>query len=161
MSETSPSTESTKARKRSWLKIVILAAVGIALLIGVGIQLKPVERTNPPVTQVVEAPDEVMAILRRSCFDCHSNETVWPWYSYVAPVSWKVTDHVNHGRRHVNFSQWDEYDAEERGEIIEESWEEVEKGGMPLQDYLNMHPEAELSDADRAVLKAWAENAGH
>jgi len=158
MHEQAPAIE-TKP-KRSKFRTAILAALGLLLVVAVGIQFVPVDRSNPPVTMVVDAPPEVLAILKRSCFDCHSNETVWPWYSRVAPMSWRIAEHVEHGREHVNFSTWDEYDAEDKAEILEESWEEVEEGKMPLPNYLRLHSEARLSDADRAVLQAWAESAG-
>ncbi len=148
----------TNAPKRT--RTIILIALAVLLLPVIGIQLVPVSRANPPVTQEIDAPDEVMAVLRRSCYDCHSNETRWPWYSYVAPVSWRVAGHVDHGRANLNFSEWDTYDDAQRRHHIEECYEEVSQGYMPLSDYLGMHPEAELSDADRAVLKAWAEDLG-
>jgi hypothetical protein len=127
---------------------------GLATLILV-LQVVPVERTNPPVQEQLAAPDSVMAIFRGSCFDCHSNETQWPWYAYVAPVSWFVTGHVNHARGHLNFSTWDAYDAEERADLIEEIWENVEKGEMPLPSYLRLHRDAQLSNQQLATLEAW------
>lgn len=155
--ENTPQTSTAEPeKKRSMLKTLILVVVGLALVVFVGIQFKTVDRSNPPVTQVVDAPPEVMAILKRSCFDCHSNETVWPWYSRIAPISWRVAGHVDHGRKHVNFSTWDEYDAEDRADIIHESYEEAEEGHMPLPDYLRMHPEAALSAEDIEVLRIWA-----
>ena len=116
------------------------------VLIGLGIAL-------------VDAPEDVMTTLRRSCWDCHSNETEWPWYSYVAPVSFRVSQHVSMGREHVNFTEWDSYDAEELDEAFEEIAEEIEKGGMPLSDYLLVHRNAKLTTADRERLITWAEAA--
>lgn len=135
------------------LLLILLAVLAAALLL---IQLVPVERDNPPVEETVEAPAEVMTVLRRSCFDCHSHETVWPWYSYVAPVSWLVADDVHHGREHLNFSAWNRYDAEERADLFEEIAEEVERGNMPLPLYLRAHPEARLSAAEVALIVEWA-----
>ncbi len=134
----------------------VLIGLGIAL---VAIQFIPVERSNPPVTALVDAPEEVLTTLRRSCWDCHSNETEWPWYSYVAPVSFRVSQHVRMGREHVNFTEWDSYDAEELDEAFEEIAEEIEKGGMPLSDYLLVHRKAKLTTADRERLVSWAESA--
>ena len=134
----------------------VLIGLGIAL---VAIQFIPVERSNPPVTALVDAPEEVLTTLRRSCWDCHSNETEWPWYSYVAPVSFRVSQHVWMGREHVNFTEWDSYDAEELDEAFEEIAEEIEKGGMPLSDYLLVHRKAKLTTADRERLVSWAESA--
>jgi hypothetical protein len=134
----------------------VLIGLGIAFI---AIQFFSVERSNPPVTGLVDAPEEVLTTLRRSCWDCHSNETEWPWYSYVAPVSWRVAQHVRMGREHVNFTEWDSYDAEELDEAFEEIAEEIEKRGMPLGDYLLVHRNAKLTTADRERLISWAESA--
>jgi hypothetical protein len=121
----------------------------------IGFQFIPVDRTNPPVQSEIQAPDSVMAILRGACYDCHSNETSWPWYSFVAPMSWLVVSDVHEAREHMNFSTWNDYDEDERIELLEEAWEEVEDGDMPLWFYLPLHPEAKLSDADKKLLQGW------
>ncbi len=121
------------------------------------IQFVPVDRSNPPVTGEISANDPVMEILRSSCYDCHSNETVWPWYSRVAPVSWRIAEHVREAREHLNFSEWQGMPAQDREEAMKEIWDEVEKGAMPLWDYLRMHPEAELTDLQREALRRWSE----
>ena len=131
---------------------VVLIVVAVAVI---AIQLVPVDRSNPPVTGEVEAPAAVVEVLRTSCYDCHSNETRWPWYAYVAPVSWLVAEDVEHGREHVNFSTWTQDDAEEQAEHLEEIWEEVEEGEMPLKKYLLLHGDARLTDAGRDVLRSW------
>ena len=130
-----------------------LLGLGVVFL---GIQLVPVERTNPPVTGEVPAPDDVMAILQRSCWDCHSNETRWPWYSRVAPVSWLVAEDVEDGRRHANFSAWDGYDAKDSDEVLEEVIEVMEKAEMPIWQYTLVHGDAKLSADERERLIAWA-----
>ncbi|MFQ5676636.1 MAG: heme-binding domain-containing protein [bacterium] len=130
--------------------VVILVAV-------VAIQFYPVDRTNPAITSEVEVDEEVMQILRRSCYDCHSNETVWPWYSYIAPISWLVADDVHEAREHLNFSEWDKYDLQQRQHKLEELVEEVDAGEMPLKKYVFMHPGTEVSDDEVNVLKSWAE----
>jgi mono/diheme cytochrome c family protein len=117
------------------------------------IQLVPVERTNPPVESEVDAPAEVKAILRRACWDCHSHETVWPLQAYVAPVSWLVAHDVEEGREEMNFSRWSEVDP---ARVARKLPEEVGEGEMPPRLYALAHPGARLSDADRAVLVAWA-----
>lgn len=139
----------------------ILRRLTILLLVAlVGIQFVPVDRRNPPVdpSLQVTAPQDLLAVLKRSCWDCHSHETVWPWYSYVAPASWFVADHVHEGREQMNFSTWlDEYpDDVDQEDARAECWDEVKKGKMPLRSYLILHPDAELSDADKALLKDWA-----
>jgi len=135
-----------------------IAVVIIVVLIG--IQFVPVDKTNPPVTGEIKAPENVMQILRTSCYDCHSNESVWPWYSNVAPVSWLVVNDVNEGREHLNFSQWQSYSGEDKAEDIEEIWEDVEEGEMPSWYYLPLHPEARLSDKDKEMIKNWVESGG-
>ena len=138
---------------RRRIRIVLL---GLLVLV-VGIQLVPVDRSNPPEQGVVPAPAPVLAVLQRSCFDCHSNQTRWPWYAYVAPVSWKVANDVHEGRHEMNFTEWSRASARRRARVARKVWEEVEEGKMPLPSYLRMHPEAKLSEADRAVLRSWAE----
>jgi hypothetical protein len=135
----------------------ILGAAGVALL---GAQLVPVDRTNPAVESEVPAPGPVREILRRSCYDCHSHETRWPWYARVAPVSWLIRHDVTHAQEHLNFSTWNRYDAEKQKEHLEEIAEEVEEGAMPLWYYLPLHPDARLSDADRSALVEWTHASG-
>lgn len=132
--------------------IVLVAALGLA-------QLIPVERTNPPVSQDVPAPAEVKTILRKACYDCHSNETVWPWYSHVAPASWLVANDVEEGREHLNFSVWDTYKAKRQAKKLEELAEEVGEGEMPLWFYVPFHPDAKLSAQEKQTLVSWG-NAG-
>ena len=131
---------------------IVLVALAVLLL---GIQLVPVNRSNPPVQGELDAPADVMAVVEESCYDCHSNETTWPWYAYVAPVSWLVAHDVEEGREHLNFSAWTSYDADERADKLEEIWDEVEEGKMPLGKYVRLHGEAALTDADLEVLRAW------
>jgi len=131
---------------------IALASTGALLLL---IQLIPVSRTNPPVEELVPAPDSVLAVLRQSCFDCHSHETRWPWYAHVAPASWLVAQDVNEGRGHLNFSTWNRYDAEKRADKLKAIWEEVDGGQMPLKIYLPLHPSARLSDQDRTIIHDW------
>lgn len=134
--------------------IVVLT---IALVV---IQFVPVDRTSPPVESEVPAPAEVRVVLRRACYDCHSNETVWPWYSGIAPVSWLVARDVHEGREELNFSTWNRLATKEQIKALHESWESVEEGEMPLWFYLPTHPEARLSAQDRSILRAWSLSRG-
>ena len=122
-------------------RILRYVLIGFGVLF-VAIQFIPVERTNPPVSGLVDAPEDVLTTLRRSCWDCHSNETEWPWYAYVAPMSLRVSQHVWMGREHVNFTEWDGYDAEERDEAYEDIAKVIDRGSMPLRDYLLVHRNA-------------------
>jgi cytochrome c551/c552 len=130
-----------------------LLVVGVALVLA---QLVPVDRSNPPIQGEVEAPAQVRAILRRACYDCHSNETVWPWYGRVAPVSWLLARDVREGRKEVDFSDFGQYPEKRRQRKWKEIPEQVEKGEMPPWLYVAVHPEARLSEADRAALVRWA-----
>lgn len=135
----------------------ILKLGGIALLaLLVLAQFVPVDRTNPPAGEEIVAPAEVMTVLERACYDCHSNETVWPAYSRIAPVSWLVARDVRLGREALNYSSWGRYSAEERSELLEETWEEVEEGEMPMKAYVLLHPAARLTAEDEGVLRAWS-----
>jgi len=123
-------------------------------------------RTNPLTEDVRTAqahlrlPSEVQAVLKRACYDCHSNETRWPWYSNVAPVSWFLTDHVDHGRKHLNFSDWAQAGRyTEKQDVygqLDEIRKEVEARNMPLGSYLILHPDAKLSDPEIKVISDWA-----
>jgi len=121
----------------------------------VSIQFVPVDRDNPTVTADLVAPPAVRKILKRSCFDCHSNETNWPWYSYVAPVSWYVTDDVSEGRRHLNFSKWGDLSTKKQKHRLRKAWGEISEDEMPIEEYLYIHWSAKLSDEDKATIKNW------
>ena len=136
-------------------KICKWIAISLGVLF-IGIQFMSVKRTNPPVTGIIEAPEKVMVILRRSCFDCHSNETKWPWYSYVAPVSWLVTDDVRVGRKHMNFSEWASYNTKQKNHKRKKSGTLVLEGEMPLWFYMPLHPEAELLPEDIETIVSWS-----
>ena len=115
-----------------------------------------IDTTNPPIQQDVAAPPAVAAVLRRACYDCHSNETVWPWYSQVAPISWLLERDVRQGREELNFSVWNTYEAKKRAKKLQETAEEVAEGEMPPWLYVVAHPDAALSQADVELLRAWA-----
>ncbi|MBD3336137.1 MAG: heme-binding protein [Candidatus Eisenbacteria bacterium] len=119
------------------------------------IQLVPVDRSNPPVVADLEAGAALDAVLRESCYDCHSHETDWPWYAYAAPVSWLVANDVEQGREHMNFSLWGELSEPQRRHLAQEMWEEVERRKMPPQIYLFGHSEAKLTAQDREILQDW------
>ena len=122
------------------LKIALIAIGGVAL----GIQLIPAARSNPPVVrELVWDSPRTLAFARRACFDCHSNETRWPWYSYVAPVSWLIARDVKEARDHLNFS---EISADDRAEPLAKR---IQAGEMPLPKYLALHGEARLSETEK------------
>lgn len=137
------------------VKQMVKKSIVPLFLVLVAIQLVPIDRTNPPVESEVPAPPEVRAILRRSCYDCHSNETVWPWYSRVAPISWLVASDVHEGRGEMNFSTWDRRGKDDQAKLLHECWEQIEQGDMPPAIYLQAHPLARFSDSDRLKMRNW------
>lgn len=133
-----------------------LWAIAVASVVVVAIQFVPIDRTNPPVQTEIPASPAVLSVLRRGCYDCHSNETSWPWYSRVAPVSWLLAYDVREGRAAVNYSNWNALDPKQQFDAIGESWEEVQHREMPPWYYLLLHWNAHLSAEDRAVLREWS-----
>lgn len=133
------------------MKRVLKILVGLVILFGV-IQLVPYGRdhTNPPSTgePAWDSP-RTRELVVRACFDCHSNHTVWPWYSHVAPVSWFLQHHIDEGRERLNFSQWDPKAPQKAARHADR---EVTRGDMPLTSYTWMHPEARLTDAEKTEL---------
>ncbi|MCP5053713.1 MAG: heme-binding domain-containing protein [bacterium] len=128
--------------KKKKLLLIIIPIVLILLVIFSG------SRTNPGIERQVnwDSP-QTKALFYRACADCHSHETKWPWYSYVAPVSWVIIRHVNHGREEFNIS------GKKLGEVHEVP-EEISKGKMPLSKYLILHPEAKLTPEEKESLIA-------
>ena len=131
-------------------------ALGLVVAAFLLIQFMPVEKTNPPVEVEMHAPAPVRAILRRSCYDCHSNETVWPWYSRVAPVSFFLAHDVVEGRRELNVSVWNRYEDKRRLRKFKEIIEQVGKKEMPPTIYTVVHRAAILTPEDRKALMDWA-----
>lgn len=145
------------------LKTILKVLVVVIVCLFAAAQFKRPARTNPLIdhSQAIEAhtqmKPEVASILERSCNDCHSNRTAWPWYTNVAPVSWFVTEHVDDGREEMNFSEWGLYNRRTRETRLQAICEEVESGAMPLSSYLPLHPHAKLSPEDKKALCDWAE----
>jgi hypothetical protein len=108
------------------------------------------------ISQHYDVPGNVRDILKKSCNDCHSNNTEYPWYSHVQPVGWWLQHHVNEGKGALNFSEFAGYDIEDRAHLLEELIEEVEKDHMPLNSYLWIHKEAKLTKDEKKTLMLWA-----
>ncbi|MDQ3817446.1 MAG: heme-binding domain-containing protein [Acidobacteriota bacterium] len=145
----------TFQRALKWTAVSLFGAVAVLQFI------RPA-RTNPPVDQartiqaLAHVTPEVAGILDRSCNDCHTNQTRWPWYSQIAPVSWKVAGDVNEGRDHMNLSDWAQYSRSEQESLLRHICREVKDGTMPLRSYLWMHADAKLSTEDVKTLCDWA-----
>jgi Haem-binding domain len=142
-------------KKWKWIFGVLVAVFALA-------QLTNPARTNPPVppggdiAATNPPPPQIVALLHAACYDCHSDETVWPWYSHVAPVSWLIASDVTHGRRRVNFSEWPHAHPDWAARRLERVSEELDYQEMPPAQYKLMHPEARLTDAQRKELIHWA-----
>lgn len=135
-----------------WIKKIAIFLV-IAL---VAMQFIPVERSNPSDRGQPVAPPEVETILRRACYDCHSNETRWRWYARIAPISFLLARDVKEGRRELNFSIWDRYEQRRKARKLKEIVKEVEQGDMPPWYYIPVHTDAKLSQGDREAFVKWA-----
>ena len=148
---------------RTRVKIVLWVLAGLL----VAAQLVRPKRTNPPVVPSralqshVQVPPQVLSILKRSCYDCHSSETVWPWYSHVAPVSWLIADDVNQGRSHINFQDWEaQENPKEAAEHLSLICKEVREKGMPPFFYRLMHKKSRLTSQEIDTICQWSESVG-
>jgi hypothetical protein len=145
------------------VKIAFLALAAFL----VAIQIVQPKRLNPPVVPSrslashEKVPGEVQTILNRACGDCHSNETSWPWYSHLAPLSWVITDDVNQGRRHMNFQDWDaQTSPREAHDHILDICTEVQQKGMPPFSYRLVHPDSRLNPMEIAAICSWTQSFG-
>ena len=109
------------------------------------------------ITNKYAVPASVQEILKNSCFDCHSNNTVYPWYANIQPVAWWLADHVNEGKRELNFSEFLTYSPKKAHHKLEEINEMVKEGEMPLQSYTIIHQNAKLSEAQKLEIATWAD----
>lgn len=130
---------------------------GIVAVTGAS-QFHLVERTATDGGTQPPMPREVRSVLERSCYDCHSNQTKWPWYSYIAPLSWLVEHDVREGRRDLDLTNWGKYDEDEQRDRIEEIATEVDDAHMPPAQYTLLHPEAVLSSEERALIRQWVDS---
>lgn len=134
-------------------KILIIILVAFVI-----IQFFPIDKTNPPVDKgmdfisIKNIQPEIANTIRTSCYDCHSNETQYPWYSSIAPASWWLKNHINEGRSHLNFSIFATYEPKRQIHKMEECVEMLEKHEMPLESYYLGHQDAKLTDAQRQDL---------
>ncbi len=141
--------------------MTLKAVLALGIVVLAGMQMFGPARTNPPtapgqaLAAKVPVPDHIQTVLQRSCMDCHSNETHWPWYSYVAPMSWGVIGDVNEGRDHMNISDW-RYSPEEGAELLDGMCKQVKRRRMPLTAYTWVHWSAKLTDDEIKQVCTWA-----
>lgn len=140
----------------NFTKNFIMKKIAVALVVVlIIIQFFRIDKTNPAVNQEMDfltiknTPASTAQIIKTSCYDCHSNETKYPWYSNIQPVAWFLKAHIDEGRKHLNFSTFATYDAKRQAHKMEESAEVIEKGEMPLDSYTMIHSDAKLNEAQK------------
>ena len=150
---------------RKILSVPLARRIGLAILVLlVAGQFIPVNRSSPRVdpSQTIYAtlptPTEAKAVFERSCKNCHSDETSWPWYSYVAPVSWVITRDVRQARKAMNLSEWGSYSANQKTDKLEEICEQLINGDMPDRKYTLIHRHARLTAKERDLVCQWTED---
>ncbi len=142
--------------RKKIIRYILLGLVAFLIIA----QFFPIDKTNPTsdasmdYLTMTKPSAEIAEMIKVSCYDCHSNQTEYPWYTNVAPVSWWIKDHIDHGRKHLNFSEWGTYSDKKIKHKLEECVEFVEETKMPLMSYWVAHSEAKLSEEQRASLVA-------
>ena len=133
----------------------------IVIVLLVAIQFITIDKTNPPIDMskdfisVINSPSDLGTVIKSSCYDCHSHHTKYPWYSNVAPISWLIKDHINNGRNHLNFSTWADYSEKKKDHKLEECIEMIKSGEMPMNGYVMLHDEAEITHEQKMKLISW------
>jgi hypothetical protein len=144
------------------MRLILKLAAGATALLALASALihpyGPVKgaASGAPLLSGAEAKAGVTRIFDRSCADCHSERTEWPWYSYIAPLSWMIENDVHNGRGQLNLSRWETYTEEQKVELLTKMSVEVRNRRMPLPKYLQLHPLARLSNDNVAQIDAWA-----
>lgn len=139
------------------IKKILLGLLVVLVLI----QFIRIDKTNPErdasknIESIEKVPTEVLSLLQSACYDCHSYTTKYPWYSNIAPVSWLLKDHIDDGRKHLNFDEWASYTRKKQLHKIEEIKEEMQEGEMPIRAYEIWHPEAQLTDEQKNTIYNW------
>ena len=146
--------------RRKRLRIILFTLLAIVLVIQAFRPARNNGELHGPQSLAAAhpVPADVESILRKACYDCHSNHTRYPWYTNVQPAGWWMQHHVNEGKESLNFSEWASYSREDMPHILEELQEEVSEGHMPLPSYLWVHGDAKLSAAEKSTLLTWAKS---
>ncbi len=144
----------SKQKRLFWYTVL-----GLLIIVQVYPVTRPEVVANNPddIMKVTEIPSNVSSMLKAACYDCHSNETSFPWYSSVSPVKWLVYQDIRKGREKLNFSNWASMDKMDQAEVLDNISTEVMGGDMPMKIYHIMHSDAKLSDEDRQAIADWAD----
>jgi len=137
-------------------QILLWTAGTFVLLQAIQIEIPEPPKEIDPRNEI-KAPQEIMGMLKRSCYDCHSYETKIPWYGQISPISLEVKSHIKNGRAAVNFQEWENYDEAKKEKIYHGIVKTI-NFRMPMPMYLTMHEEAKLSQKEREVIKEWAKS---
>ncbi len=139
-----------------WVLLIGVVCLVVAQFFGPA-KTNPASDATQSIESRLQVTPQVAAILDRSCNDCHSNKTRWPWYSNVAPVSWFVIGHVNEGRQNINLSEWGKYTPRDVDSLLRQMCREVRAGVMPLSSYTPLHPGSKLTAEDVKILCDWTD----
>jgi hypothetical protein len=142
---------------RKLLRILAVLLPGAIIAASLAGSRRPPANANAPFLAGAQIPPEVRSHIERACLDCHSDATRYPWYSYIAPVSWLIDGDVRKGREHLNFSRWSEYPVIRRERCLSEIANQLQDGGMPLAIYTVIHRDAKLSKADADAIFEWTQ----
>lgn len=144
------------------MRVVKIILISLAVVFAL-IQFIRIDKANPPVEPektmeaAINVPADIQQIMARSCNDCHSNKTVYPWYTQIAPVSWWLKNHINEGRRELNTSEFATYAPKKRERKLKEVCEQVRSGEMPLPSYLIVHRDAALAPSEIDAICSWTD----
>ncbi len=140
----------------------MLKKIGIGIfVILVVIQFFRIDKTNPAYNEaddfinIAQPPLEIATLIKAACYDCHSHQSKYPWYSNIAPISFMLQHHIEEGRQHLNFSMWGTYQEKKADHKLEECVEELEEGNMPMKPYIIMHSEAKMTATQKVTLEKW------
>jgi len=140
----------------------------IKILLGIGLVLIAIQFIQPArnissqilatdISKTVKVSDSVQAVLKKACYDCHSNNTNYPWYSNIQPVGWFLANHVSEGKKRLNFSEFGSYPQRRQQSKLNDIANEVQDGGMPLSSYTLIHKEARLTENEKSLVIKWTQ----
>ncbi|MCF6307040.1 MAG: heme-binding domain-containing protein [Flavobacteriaceae bacterium] len=140
-------------------KKIYFILIAIVILIQFYPMDKPTVTIDNPndLLATTTVPDNISTLLKNACYDCHSNESTFPWYSNVAPVKWMLYDHIYEAREELNFSNWNSLETDDKADLLDDISSMVLEGEMPLKGYTILHSEANLSEEDRELIATWAD----
>ena len=141
------------------IALIVILAILIIIQFFPASKNQSTELLASDITKVTTVPDDVLQVLKVACYDCHSNNTVYPWYNNIQPVAWWLNRHVEEGKEHLNFSSFGAYTAEKAAKKIRGIAREVEKGDMPLTSYTLIHRNAVLNETQKQAVINWTKSA--